>query len=270
MRSAIARIAKGVLPQRHWTYLQSVRSRNHQIRWLKENRILEIAERFSNFHGSAVLHGPFSGMKYPAASILSRHSVPRLLGSYESELHEVIQGSLSFRYHRVVDIGSAEGYYAIGFALKGQSPVVAFEADPRELAFCKEMARINQVEQRLTARNLCTPKALRALTEGNRCFVLSDCEGYELELFDNPTVEALKRSDVLIEIHGEAYDPLFVRFSRTHTVQTFIASERSASEYAELLSLGRDADLAICEYRPPRQRWLFAKSREWVVANAPA
>ena len=30
MRTAIARLAKGVLPQRHWVYLQSVRSRNRR------------------------------------------------------------------------------------------------------------------------------------------------------------------------------------------------------------------------------------------------
>jgi hypothetical protein len=265
VRAAIARIAKGVLPQRHWTLLQSVRSRNRQMRWLKENRILELSKQFSASHGTAVLHGPFSGMKYPAASIQSRHSVPRLLGSYESELHEVIQAGLGYQYERVIDIGSAEGYYAVGFALKGQSPVVVFEADARELALCKEMARVNHVESRLTARSLCNPRELRALTAGKRCFVLSDCEGYESELFDEPTVAALGRSDVLIEIHLNAYEPLLARFSKTHIVQTFVATPRLGSEYSELACLGRDADLGICEYRPAGQRWLFAKSREPVA-----
>jgi hypothetical protein len=261
MRTAIARLAKGVLPQRHWVYLQSVRSRNRQMRWLKENRILEFAKQFSEVNGSAVLHGPFAGMEYPAASILTRHSVPRLLGSYESELHQIIQAALGCKYARIVDIGSAEGYYAVGFALKGQSPVVTFEADPRELELCREMARVNNVQDRLSARSLCNPQMLRALAGGERCFVLSDCEGYEAELFDHPTVEALGRSDVLIETHGEAYEPLLARFSKTHLVETFTASERSASKYPELACLGRDAELGICEFRPARQRWLFASSR---------
>src|SRR5579862_4934450 len=102
MKTAIARLAKGVLPQRHWVYLQSVRSRNRQMRWLKEHRILEFAKQFSEVNGAAVLHGPFAGMEYPAASILTRHSVPRLLGSYESELHEVIQAALACKYERIV------------------------------------------------------------------------------------------------------------------------------------------------------------------------
>jgi hypothetical protein len=149
----------------------------------------------------------------------------------------------------------------VGFALKGQSPVVAFEADHRELALCNEMARVNEVESLLTARSLCNPRELRALTTGERCFVPSDCEGYESELFDQPTVAALGRSDVLIEIHLDAYEPLLARFSKT---QTFVASPRLGSEYAELACLGRDADLGICDYRPAGQRWLFAKSRDTV------
>jgi hypothetical protein len=266
-RAAIARIARGVLSQRQWVYLQSVRSRNHQLRWLRANGMLELAKRFADSNGSAVLHGPFAGMKYPAASVSSRHSVPRLLGSYESELHEVIQTALDCKYDRVIDIGSAEGYYAVGFALRGQSPVVTFETDPRELALCDQMARLNCVERRVTGRDLCNPEALRALTKEMRCFVLSDCEGYEKDLFDDPTVESLRRSDVLIEIHMDAYEPLLVRFSKTHRVETLVACDRSASEYSELSCLGNDADRAICEYRPAGQRWLFAKSRESLAAR---
>jgi hypothetical protein len=262
MKAAIARLAKGVLPQRHWTYLQSIRSRNLQMRWLRENRVLEFAQQFWETNGDAVLHGPFAGMHYPAASILSRHSVPRLLGSYESELHAVIQAALGYQYERIVDIGSAEGYYAAGFAVKGRSPVVAFEADPRELELCREMARVNNVQDRLTARGLCNPEALQALAAGKRCFVLSDCEGYESELFDDATVDALRRSEVLIETHGDSYQLLLARFSKTHLVESFTATDRAASEYAELACLGRDADLGICEYRPAGQRWLFARSRE--------
>lgn len=74
---------------------------------------------------------------------------------------------------------SAEGYHAVGFALKGKSPVVTFDANPRELKLCNGMARLNQVEDRLTTRHWCSPAALRALTAGARRFIPSDCEGYE-------------------------------------------------------------------------------------------
>jgi hypothetical protein len=262
MKAVFARMIKFVLPAKHWAYLQSVRARNHQLRWLKKHGVLDIAKHFLESNGSTVLHGPLAGMKYPVASILSRHSVPMLLGSYERELHEIINAALRCKYQLVVDIGSAEGYYAVGFALKGQSPVVTFDADLGELELCKEMARLNKVEDRITARHWCSPKELRRLTAGARCFILSDCEGYETELFDEATVGVLRRSDVLIEIHGDAYEPLLGRFSKTHAARTFVASPRSASDYPELACLGGDSARAVAEYRAPGQRWLYASSRE--------
>ena len=260
MKAILARTIKSVLPARHWTYLQSVRSRNHQVRLLTKWGVLDIARRFSDSNGSTVLHGPFAGMKYPRQSIVSRHSVPRLLGSYERELHQIFEGALVRNYHLVIDVGSADGYYAVGFALKGNSPVAAFETDRRELNLCKQMARLNHVEQKLKTYSWCSPEKLRALTAGERCFVLSDCEGYEIELFDAATVDSLRMSDVLIEIHGDAYEPLHERFSRTHKVQTLVAAERSADDYPELASLGTDAARAVREYRNPGQQWIYAQS----------
>ena len=61
MRTAIARIAKGVLPQRSWTYLQSVRSRNRQVRWLKENGVLELGETLFRFQWFRRPARPFCG-----------------------------------------------------------------------------------------------------------------------------------------------------------------------------------------------------------------
>src|ERR1022692_4051057 len=262
MKNVLTRVIRFLLPARYCTYLHSVRARNHQRRWLTENGVLDLSKSFSRSHGSTVLHGPFAGMKYPEESILSRHSVPMLLGSYERELHEITYAALRRSYQLVIDVGSAEGYYAVGFALKGKSPVLAFDADPRELALCKEMARINGVEDRITVGNWCSPEVLRGSAAGARCFVLSDCEGYETELFDDATVEVLRRSDVLIEIHGDAYEPLLARFSRTHTVQTLVASARSAEDYPELANLDGDALWAVVEHREPGQRWLYASTLE--------
>lgn len=262
MKTSLAEVMRFLLPARSWTYLHSVRARNQQRRWLNDHGVLDRARNFARLHGSSVLHGPFAGMKYPQESILSRHSVPMLLGSYESELHEIIQAALEYKYQQVIDVGSAEGYYAVGFALKGKSPVLAFDADPRELALCKEMARINAVTDRLTARNWCSPESLRSSAAGGRCFVLSDCEGYESVLFDDETVEALRKSDVLVEIHGNAYEPLLTRFSRTHGVRTLVSAPRSADDYPELADLAGDAPLAIVEHREPGQCWIYASTRE--------
>jgi FkbM family methyltransferase len=51
----------------------------------------------------------------------------------------------------VIDIGSAEGYFAIGIARLGKR-VIAFDADPHERRICKVMASLNEVSERLTRR----------------------------------------------------------------------------------------------------------------------
>ena len=63
------------------------------------------------------------------------------------------------------------------------------------------------------------------------------------------------------KLHGEAYEPLLHRFSKTHAVQTLIASPRSAANYPELACLGSEAQRAVDEYRLPRQRWLYARAK---------
>jgi predicted RNA methylase len=262
LRAACGRVIKSLIPSRYWIHLQARRAWNHQLQWLRAEGLLDLSKRFLESNGASVRHGPFAGMRYPVSSILNRHSVPFLLGSYESELHAVIDEALRTNYQLIVDVGCAEGYYAVGFALKGKSAVVAFDADARELKRCREMARLNNVEDRITLRSWCSSEELQDLTKGTRCFVLSDCEGYETELFDEATVLALRMSHVLVEIHGDAYEPLVERFSKTHSLQTFVASLRSAEDYPELGALNCDPARALSEYRPPGQRWLYARPHE--------
>ena len=61
--------------------------------------------------------GPFAGMSCISEAICSS-LVPKLLGSYESELHQVLNQILETDYQNVIDIGCAEGYYAVGLALR--------------------------------------------------------------------------------------------------------------------------------------------------------
>jgi hypothetical protein len=116
MKAVIRKVTRSVLPRKYWTLLQSVRARNYEQRWLASIGILDLAARFSGAHGSTVLHGPFEGMIYPATSLHDRNSVPKILGSYECELHDVIDSALRKKYYLAIDVGSAEGYYAVGFA----------------------------------------------------------------------------------------------------------------------------------------------------------
>src|SRR6478672_6897407 len=68
--------------------------------------------------GLVVQHGPFKGMKYPGVNSVGSALIPKLLGSYERELHPLIDSICAGQYDQVVDIGCAEGYYAVGLAMR--------------------------------------------------------------------------------------------------------------------------------------------------------
>ena len=74
-----------------------------------------LANTYIAHHGARILGGPFAGMEYvtqAAEGVL----VARLLGAYESELHPHLAAFVAQGLDCVIDVGCAEGYYAVGLA----------------------------------------------------------------------------------------------------------------------------------------------------------
>lgn len=168
-----------------------------------------------------VLNGPFAGMRYTEARSAGSTLVPKILGSYERELQPLIEKSLAAGYSDVVDVGCAEGYYAVGLAMRLPSARVhAFDTDAEARRLCHALAAANGVDDRLDLRALCDEATLLALPLGPRALVISDCEGYEDALFTAPVAACLARHDVLIEVHDLADASLGgrlrERFAPTH------------------------------------------------------
>ncbi len=110
-------------------------------KWRSHVLQAELVRRF----GVVVQGGPFRGMTYLAASSESCH-IPKLLGCYEIELHPAIERAAARSYARVLNIGSAEGYYAIGLArrLPG-ARVGAFDADAVAQKACRSLAAMHVI-----------------------------------------------------------------------------------------------------------------------------
>src|SRR5712672_3591091 len=66
---------------------------------------------------SMVQQGPFRGMRYIDRALCST-LVPKWLGIYEREVGGCIEEAITLPFQTVVDIGAAEGYYAVGLALR--------------------------------------------------------------------------------------------------------------------------------------------------------
>jgi hypothetical protein len=209
-------------------------------------------------------------MKYVSASAGSVFA-PKLVGSYEAEIQPVIQYVISSQSTTVVDIGCAEGYYAVGLlAAMPNATCFAFDTDPKARVLCAEMAAANHVANRLHILGKCESHALNALSLDG-AFVFCDCEGAEAELLDPVLVPDLRSCDILVEIH-ECFRPgvtkaLCERFAGTHTISLINTSKRDPLRYPCLSFLGsKDRSLAVEEFRPIGMQWAIMRS----VARLPA
>jgi hypothetical protein len=250
-------IARALLPVDVFERLQAIRSRRFQVRLLKHEGLLDAAVRYVERNGSTVKYGPFAGTLYPLEAAVNRHSIPKLLGTYEQELHSVITILGRRKYDLVIDVGSAEGYYAVGLARLLRTNVLAYEPEPAERSLCQKAARLNEVSTLVELRSLFRPSDIQ-LHRDQRVLCICDCEGFEAELFNANTVLDVAKWDLLIELHGSATKQL-VGLAWPQKTST-ITSVPRRKPYKELEGLG-DQKKLLSEYRTEGQTWLWCDSQ---------
>lgn len=202
-------------------------------------------------------------MRYPRAESAGSALVPKLLGSYERELHQVIEHLASQEFSCVVDVGCAEGYYAVGFAVRlPHTSVLAFDTDPTARSLCLEMAHLNGVAERVKVNGACNEQTLLSLPMGTRALVISDCEGYEIALFSARVAASLAEHTLLIEVHDyvdeDLGEKLKRRFEATHRLEVFesIDDRRKVSGYD---------NQALERYDTSMRRRLLTERRAWIM-----
>lgn len=265
MSSVIESLAKKILPKRVAVTIQCHMSRAHQKRLLRASGEAEAVKILTRQFGWAVLHGPFRGLRYTPEALLSRQGLPRLLGTYELELHPVFESMNANRYERIIDIGCAEGYYAVGLARNTKATVYAFDADRQEKALCRGMAAANGVETRVVSGSWCTPSVLMQIAT-DRTLVISDCEGFEVDLFTAEVAKRLARADLIIELHekagGSDVEKLILqRFRDSHAPELFTFSPTNVLDIPELKIFPPGEIERSRENRPLGQRWVHLRSK---------
>jgi hypothetical protein len=214
--------------------------------------------------------GPFEGLRYLAAAS-DGYLAPKLLGSHEEELHGVVREIVRDSPEVVVNVGCAEGYYAVGMAMALPGSVVfAFDSSVEARRSCLELARLNGVADRIVVGGACTSAILgRLALEG--AALICDCEGCERWLLDPETVPGLRRCTLLVELH-DCWSPgltaeLLPRFRGTHSVRMITSTPRDPARYPAVRFLSaEDQALALDENRclTPEglpQQWAFMRPR---------
>ncbi len=194
------------------------------------------------------------------------------IGSYEAECAPVLSAAVNERrYQRVVNIGCAWGYYAVGLArLLTQASVIGFESDPVARGWAERVAAANGVADRVSLLGTCTHDGLQtALEPTERGLLVVDCEGGELTLLEGDTVRILAHWDLLVECH-DFIDPaittrLIERFAASHQVEKIAKTFKAPSDYPRLRSIRPlDRWFAVLEARAERTHWLWLRSTSTV------
>jgi hypothetical protein len=255
LKSRIKTVLQAVAPKPYKSFMAA--------RWKKQNPELSPAlSAYVDRHGLTVLAGPFAGMKYIAEAAGSALS-PKLIGSYECELHEVLSKVLTTHYATVVDVGCAEGFYVVGLAieLKGNPTIYAFDTDPHARYLCNLLAKNNKVRQKMVISGFCDAQVLNQSLRGHS-LVICDCEGYESELLAPSLSPALADADILVELH-ECFKPgvtkqIIDRFTASHNILLIDSTDRNPDAFPAVKLLEpRQQELLLMEMRPGAMQWAF-------------
>lgn len=207
-----------------------------------------------------VLSGPFEGMAY--LDIATEGALaPRLLGSYEDELHPHLRAFVAEGLDCVIDVGCAEGYYAVGLArMAPQAQIFAYDIAAKAQEACNAMAALNGVSDRVTVGGLFQPTDFEAFA-GRRTLVIMDVEGAEAELLRPDLSPALAGMRLIVETHDVyvpgALETVRARFEATHEIVRIDPGPKTIA-LPEFLRGASHLDqlLAVWEFRAAPTPWL--------------
>lgn len=256
-RQRVAEAVRGMVDT--WPDQPSSAEMNELTRQMCKWRAYALAQTYFAREGDRIYAGPFKGMAYMGAT--EGALIARLLGVYEDELHPHLDRMAQAGLDAVVDVGCAEGYYAVGLArMMPDVTVHAHDISPVARTACAALAEKNGVAGRVVVGGAFQPEDFQAFA-GRRTLVMVDTEGAELDILDPARGPALKDMWIIVETHDGftpgALDALTERFAATHEVVRVDTQPKVFDMPWWLKQLGHlDQLLAAWEWRLFPTPWL--------------
>ena len=246
----------------------SILQLNNSLRLLCKWRSILIQNTILLKQATNVTQGPLAGLQFLPTSAEGSH-VAKLLGCYEQPLQPFIEEAIAANYPSILNIGCAEGYYAVGMARRMPTThVFAHDLNLKAQHICADLARKNQVADRVSVGGLFSAADFAAYA-GQQVLVLCDIEGAERELLNPEIAPALCGMDLIVESH-ECLIPgitqlLIDRFKGSHHI-TLVQDDgqrrldKAPQWFLNLAHL--DQLLATWEWRSGPTPWLVMKSKQ--------
>lgn len=233
-----------------------------------------LSQRLMRALDARVAYGPFQGMLLPTQSTWSAADAgSMLLGMYECEVLSALD-ECSRERDTFVDVGAADGYYAVGALVSSMfSRVVCFESDPRSQEVIEQQARRNGVSSQLT---ILGEAGVGLVPELHRCgvttlsevVILFDIEGGEYSLLTKEVLQELREAILIIELHDamqpqlEAELDLLSRLSDVFEVEYLEQGARDPNSFVELSEWNDDDRWILCsESRMKPMRWAVCRPK---------
>jgi len=239
------------------------RWREETIRQRQKRVSLEV---FALLNGM-VQYGPFKGLRLiedPWWGHLDLGS--QCLGLYEKEILNFIENIQPGQFSTFLDIGAADGYYAVGILFSGKiKQSICFERTDKGRKAIQKNWIANGSKGRLRVEGIANRTTLSSLTDYDleKALILIDIEGDEFELLDYDVLYMLRRSTILLEIHNwvvgfeEKYKKLLSNLDRLFSIEIIERVDRQVEKFNELRDFTDDNRLLlVSERRPCLMRFL--------------
>lgn len=226
-----------------------------------------ISLRFYKHHNGVIAHGPFAGQLLPEVIHWGHADLAAMiLGVYEQEILTELTKAPPKRQSLLINIGAADGYYAIGLIRGGYfARAVCYEMEALGQETIRQAAARNSVKDQIEVRGKASVELWSTFDDTELCdaTVLCDIEGGEYEVFNREVFKALRHCKIIIETHRWAETEsrntrsLAQESSSTHQTRLITMGARDLSSFPELSALDDTARWLMCsEGRPYRMEWL--------------
>jgi len=227
----------------------------------------KVLKHLLRLHGERVAYGRFKGLKIRKDVWWGRYSLSsKILGVYEEHVLDALfdlQPSVNGPF---VDIGAADGYFAIGAVVSGLCDTVyAYEISEKGRERLASNAAANGCAGKVRIEAEANFESLSALMKKHeQALLLIDIEGCEFDLLDERMLDLLKSCSLIVELHpwmaenGYEKQRRLIDMAKAKFNARLIEREVYApNQFEELKEFSDDERLlALSEGREKNMQWL--------------
>ena len=236
--------------------------------WRRETvaeRSLRVSLEAFDVCKGVVRYGPFTGMHLNRSTWWGAEDLgSQCFGLYEKELLDLIDSR--DEWGAFVDIGAADGYYAVGMLVAGKTDrVICFEASEQGQRAIVDNWELNGAINRLEVYGVADEASLHSklVNLPKNTLVIVDIEGFEFDLLTDSVLKILSECEIILELHNwvdnfeDKYCALLKRLFTFFDIRVIERDDRPTANFSELRDFTDDNRmLLVSERRPCLMRFL--------------